>query len=986
MGFNSTRGEIVKSHENVKGMNTRITELLGWLNSVHQDTFRIQQKQVEFDMMLPTLLRQIQFLEEEFSKKHVTSKKFVEGQVLEEVQSELKRKITEVGTSLATWSKFLDGQLPLLAQRLGEVESREKDLRGKLEGVELCGTIMGEMEAKLQDLQSEMTSFSTSTTHPAMELCNQQVVQLTSKVHRLQAELEERTEQLQRLQAECEYRWSPPTGNSITPGVNPKDFDKLDGHVLRMQLDFERKFDQLFKFQAEMESKMSQPSLIPFSNDPVGRVVDPEWKGGLEAQVSSLNCRVNQICSNIDDIWDYIKLEENEPSSEGEGSEEPKTTYIPTYTSHPSTGTSTVVDSEFHIRSSPTKLVPEGSEIPMPTSTSVFAHLTARVEPQASVPREWVEKKSPLIPFQKIPISDPSEPSSSSVPLSDQRRRELKGRELLAKMGDEAVARSQGVVSNPSIPSSTPTTKAHNPWRLDPSMDLETKKQKAREYLAFLGQQKCPTAPAAPTAQVLMMRAEPRDEPVRGGVWSTSFLNGFLPTIFDGTDEDWPRFSKAWFRYAKGLEKVDPRAMADDYVKLGILQSFLDPTSKRRLEELQDRDPNLTFDHFWGILERSHLHDLADEYRRRWEELSFKWAREPTLKDFRGYVVEWTAALGKVTGVGSDEAARKFLGSLPTSFLEEVSKEQIARMRGKHWVIFEKNGVLDTRLIKEWGRDMLESEVRVLEDQNGFLCELYSFEDQQIFVACDGVVMGGAPVRVQPYSKKMTHQEIAEYVESLLKIQEMVQKRDSEAKAPKDFKKSTNFYAIESQQQSSPPPRPYSPNWNRGEKGQGKGWGGLNWYAQYNDQRWETPKPTESKPNSDRPKEKEKDSQSKGRWGDKKGKWRGGRGRNNSSQDNNPQGSRGESSHKDGGKGSTSGTNQGTPPPPRERPTTPTSNNSSQGAPNSSVVRKKTFCNACAFLNKHASHDPEKCEVSKKLAKAYDKARAESPTSSTSHQ
>ena len=99
---------------------------------------------------------------------------------------------------------------------------------------------------------------------------------LDARVQRLQAELEDRTDQLQRLQADYEFKMSQPQPAYSSGGVDKTMVDQLDSRLVRMQCDLECRLDQVSQFQAEVEYKLSQIPLVPFSNGPVDKV-DPNW-------------------------------------------------------------------------------------------------------------------------------------------------------------------------------------------------------------------------------------------------------------------------------------------------------------------------------------------------------------------------------------------------------------------------------------------------------------------------------------------------------------------------------------------------------------------------------------------------------------------------------------------------------------------------------------------------------------------------------------
>ena len=63
-------------------------------------------------------------------------------------------------------------------------------------------------------------------------------------------------------------------------------------------------------------------------------------------------------------------------------------------------------------------------------------------------------------------------------------------------------------------------------------------------------------------------------------------------------------------------------------------------------------------------------------------------------------MAKWEAALTRVPGVSSEEAARKFLASLPGHYFEEIRREEKSMAREKYWVKFSNQGPFDGPMIK----------------------------------------------------------------------------------------------------------------------------------------------------------------------------------------------------------------------------------------------------------------------------------------------
>ena len=75
--------------------------------------------------------------------------------------------------------------------------------------------------------------------------------------------------------------------------------------------------------------------------------------------------------------------------------------------------------------------------------------------------------------------------------------------------------------------------------------------------------------------------------------------------------------------------------------------------------------------------------DLTERYREDWENIVMDYDAQPTLQEYLTHVVHWQAAYRRVTGITAEEAARKFLASLPDCLNRVFSDEEARSTIGK---------------------------------------------------------------------------------------------------------------------------------------------------------------------------------------------------------------------------------------------------------------------------------------------------------------
>ena len=235
---------------------------------------------------------------------------------------------------------------------------------------------------------------------------------------------------------------------------------------------------------------------------------------------------------------------------------------------------------------------------------------------------------------------------------------------------------------------------------------VEAKRQKALEYLQQLN-----NTPPPNEARIMMIgedhaeRAPPSCG--RGGaVPNYSALLGPViqssrPEKFSGYDEDWAEFEVAWRAYAELIHFQFP-LLPDKWWLTVVLKPVLDQASTLKLDNMMHLNPNLTFNEFWRELERTFGRDMAERHRREWESIKLDTYAELSLRDFRQHVSHWESALGKVHGVSGEEAARRFLKTLPASYHEMARHEEIRRAQGQFWARISKVGTLTQGDLVAW--------------------------------------------------------------------------------------------------------------------------------------------------------------------------------------------------------------------------------------------------------------------------------------------
>ena len=333
-----------------------------------------------------------------------------------------------------------------------------------------------------------------------------------------------------------------------------------------------------------------------------------------------------------------------------------------------------------------------------------------------------------------------------------------------------------------SVPSGTPDSRTSSSFEGSTAStshfantrtsDFENKRQKALAALQRLNQ------PSTDTYQVLMISDEASDRhppPSGGGGWGQLLapaLQEARPEKFSGYDEDWTDFTTRWDNYAELINMQHPNL--PDRVWLTLLRSVLDPASALRLDNTLKWNKHTTYLEFWRELERTFGRDMAERHRREWESIAMDPHAELTLREFRQHLCLWENALCKVSGITADEAARRFLKSLPADYHEMARHEEIRRTQGQYWVRISKTGHFNIMEITAWLQEFLGYPPPVEDGEVVFLVECGSEDNQEIILSLNGVEARGYPLAISLHRKSMGYRQVAHWIEEKLRIREEI--------------------------------------------------------------------------------------------------------------------------------------------------------------------------------------------------------------------
>ena len=197
---------------------------------------------------------------------------------------------------------------------------------------------------------------------------------------------------------------------------------------------------------------------------------------------------------------------------------------------------------------------------------------------------------------------------------------------------------------------------------------------------------------------------------------------------------------------------------------LRTLQECLDEGSNGQVQLIKETQGRPSFKQVWEYLCGVHGYDPTFQCRKAWEGVTLKVSgTDLTKKEFLLFHSQYLLARGRVVNYSDAEEYTLLTNQLPRFWQDLLSKEEIRRRRGKHWVRVE--GAVSKATVQSFfARGLDEPNIKVEEHAGCFLVECTSQELQVRATKVDGWVVGWVPIKVSTKTRRMTGDEILKWV------------------------------------------------------------------------------------------------------------------------------------------------------------------------------------------------------------------------------
>ena len=228
-----------------------------------------------------------------------------------------------------------------------------------------------------------------------------------------------------------------------------------------------------------------------------------------------------------------------------------------------------------------------------------------------------------------------------------------------------------------------------------------------------------------------------------------------------------------WKRFMQMCTEITP--VSDTY-KLEVLQTVLDETSRIKLMGEWEKDPHLTFDRFWGQLEKTFSMDLEEKNWHELERISIAHMSRLTPSDFRNFQARFEVVANRLTELSPVEKMKRFLRALPQKYQEDIRREELRKAEIHWWLKIIKPCPLELVEVQRWTARVVGRPVLVEETPVAFLVDTENRAAHKLLLSCNEVQVRGQPLKIEPYKWKLTYSDAVEWLSKQLQTQQSIER------------------------------------------------------------------------------------------------------------------------------------------------------------------------------------------------------------------
>ena len=272
-------------------------------------------------------------------------------------------------------------------------------------------------------------------------------------------------------------------------------------------------------------------------------------------------------------------------------------------------------------------------------------------------------------------------------------------------------------------------------------------------------------------------------------------VQGQRPTLSQKHQGGWTTFKKKWEQHMQMVMACNKGNPIPDMLLLQYFSQTLDSTDQLLLENMSEKNPNITFGEVWDYLSSLYDRDTQAQLRMAWENVRLQ-EGALTLEKWLNFQREFQLKRDRVEERTPQEEYKLLMRSLPKEWQKKVLEEEAKR--GKHQWLVRMTNIPNKppRLLKHLIESALNLDLQhVISIPQGALIHCPDANSQTKVLRLAGHSLDGHLVKCSRVDPTLDGDQLAEFIlQKLLTEQKLHTMRQTWAEQPK----SSNIQMIDS--------------------------------------------------------------------------------------------------------------------------------------------------------------------------------------------
>ena len=161
-------------------------------------------------------------------------------------------------------------------------------------------------------------------------------------------------------------------------------------------------------------------------------------------------------------------------------------------------------------------------------------------------------------------------------------------------------------------------------------------------------------------------------------------VQGQRPTLSQKHQGGWTTFKKKWEQHMQMVMACNKGNPIPDMLLLQYFSQTLDSTDQLLLENMSEKNPNITFGEVWDYLSSLYNRDTQAQLRMAWENVRLQ-EGALTLEKWLNFQREFQLKRDRVEERTPQEEYKLLMRSLPKEWQKKVLEEEAKRASTNSW-------------------------------------------------------------------------------------------------------------------------------------------------------------------------------------------------------------------------------------------------------------------------------------------------------------